>query len=212
MGQPNLTTLGAVTRAIRDFPPDDEVKIAEWIESASALIREETGRDFRAPSEVVELTLPTYQGSRVYVPELLSRGDVETVTDDYGTARTYRWSQPHQHKGKGSYLIITPLYNPRTEELPAEYADHFLRNFTDDYRPNPYGNEITVRARVGYDTIPPQINTYCEVTVRRWYYRIQNVGHSIEREESGTPGEHLPPSVLSGLASWKLPRRQVLVP
>lgn len=213
MGFPDLTTLGAVTRSIRDFPDSDEVKIAEWITAASDLIRDETGHEFRAPAEVVTLTLPTYNGSRLYVPELMARADIVSVVDDYGTPRTFTWSQPHQHRNKGSYIIVKRLFDPRrADELPRDHADDFIRNLGPDYTPNPYGNEITITAKLGYDQIPQAVNVHAETTVRRWYYKIANFAHSVEREESGTPGQTLPPSVMSGLMSWRVPRRAVLTP
>jgi hypothetical protein len=225
----DLITPERVIRVLKLKPDstseEDRVAIARWVEAASSMIREETGREF---DEVVTeaRTFHLYGANSIYLPELLDTASIQWVRDASGaelpqldytsyqsTGYGYEIRQPVAEKLKGCYLHLHVAGFPGYSggSYPPEHLDWFVRNFEEGRPPGSiYGDRVAVMADWGYAQIPAHIAFQAERIVRTWYKQLDLFAETQAVEEFGEPSGPLPSPILAALKSWKIKKVAVL--
>lgn len=229
MAEP-LTTVARVREYLRTSFNDSQAETAErLIRTASRIIRTATGRRFSIKGEEPETReIPTHGDTSVYVDELRSLGDLDSVTDDSGIALPYEleWdenagerrgvtvrfeSAASLYAGSASRGLSFPGY-------PMDHADLFIRELNPGALSTSFAgipSTILVTGAFGYEEIPEDVEFAATRTVGLWYKEeIARYTDDafISRGQQFNP-EMLPPITMAMLrgANWIIEEGRVLV-
>lgn len=193
-------------------PDGGETTLQVLIDGASELIRKETRRRLTVPKQTNETRrFRAYRNATIYLDEMLSRGDILSVTGPYGNVTGWRIEE-ESYPARGCYLYLPTYATPDFRgEWPASHLDWFTREIRPEYlarqSPNWNGDGVEVTGNWGYSKIPDDIQYLAARTVAIWWTADQT-SFSASFNEAGdiSVPERLPTVILSALNKhWRAP-------
>lgn len=181
----------------------DEV-LGRFITDASAAIRLYTGRRFTTSRVSETRTFTPRRTGRLYLDELFAKADIQSVTDEYGSALSDYQFLPDEHPRAGSTLVFRD--KEWFSNLPMDHRDNFIYNLSD-----PMGipeGPVSVSGTFGYAEadLPHDIEYQARRTTGIWYKAESGFFTEFSETSAGfavVPGV-LPPQIEKALDQYKL--------